>query len=98
LSECSPARQDAAAPLYPAVEQAREISRRVAEAVGAAAQREGVAEATSGEVLERRAAASMWQPRYVPYIPARRATARRQQRATAAPPAGTSARAVTPAG
>ncbi len=64
LSECSPARQTATASLYPRVEDVREVSRRVALAVGLAAQQAGVAEATSAEELERRVTATMWTPHY----------------------------------
>jgi malate dehydrogenase (oxaloacetate-decarboxylating) len=67
LSELSPARRAATASLYPALEDVREVSRRVALAVGAEAQRAGLAEATSPEELERRVAATMWTPRYVRY-------------------------------
>lgn len=64
LSACSPARQSASASLYPRVEDVREVSRRVAVAVGLAAQSAGVAEQTSPEELERRVAAQMWKPHY----------------------------------
>src|SRR6202163_622012 len=64
LSDCSPARKASTAPLYPIVEDVREVSRRVALAVGLAAQQAGVAEQTSHEELERRIAAQMWTPHY----------------------------------
>lgn len=64
LSECSPARQSATASLYPKVENVREVSRRVALAVGLAAQQASVAEQTSTEELERRVTATMWPPHY----------------------------------
>jgi malate dehydrogenase (oxaloacetate-decarboxylating) len=64
LSACSPARSDPTAALYPRVEDVRDVSRRVAIAVGLAAQRAGVAEQTSQEELERRVAAHMWVPHY----------------------------------
>jgi len=64
LSECSPARQMATASLYPRVEDVREVSRRVALAVGLAAQQASVAEQTSAEELERRVTATMWSPHY----------------------------------
>jgi malate dehydrogenase (oxaloacetate-decarboxylating) len=51
----------------------REVSRRVALAVGTEAQRAGLAEETTAEELSRRVAAKMWTPRYVPYV--RRQTA-----------------------
>jgi malate dehydrogenase (oxaloacetate-decarboxylating) len=46
------------------VEDVREVSRRVALAVGLAAQQAGVAEQTSHEELERRITAQMWTPHY----------------------------------
>lgn len=64
LSECSPARQAATASLYPKVENVREVSRRVALAVGLAAQQASVAEQTSAAELERRVTATMWPPHY----------------------------------
>ncbi len=64
LSACSPARSDPTAALYPRVEDVRDVSRRVAIAVGLAAQQAGVAEQTSREELERRVAAHMWVPHY----------------------------------
>jgi malate dehydrogenase (oxaloacetate-decarboxylating) len=64
LSACSPARSDPTASLYPRVEDVRDVSQRVAIAVGLAAQRAGVAEQTSQEELERRVAAHMWVPHY----------------------------------
>ncbi len=64
LSECSPARQTSTASLYPMVENVRAVSRRVALAVGLAAQQAGVAEPTSHEELERRITAQMWTPHY----------------------------------
>jgi malate dehydrogenase (oxaloacetate-decarboxylating) len=67
LSECSPARKASTAPLYPMVEDVREVSRRVALAVGLAAQQAGVAEQTSHEELERRITAQMWTP-HCPHI------------------------------
>ncbi|HEX9056808.1 MAG TPA: NAD-dependent malic enzyme [Ktedonobacterales bacterium] len=66
LSECSPARHDPAASLYPPVEDVRDVSYRVALAVSAAAQRADVAEAISDEELERRVRKAMWTPEYRP--------------------------------
>lgn len=67
LSEFSPALQDPTAPLYPKLEHVREVSRHVALAVGREAQRAGLATETTLEELDRRIAARMWQPHYVPY-------------------------------
>jgi malate dehydrogenase (oxaloacetate-decarboxylating) len=64
LSELSPARRDPTASLYPPLSQVRQVSRQVALAVGAEAQRAGLAEPTSPEELARRVDAAMWAPRY----------------------------------
>jgi len=66
LSACSPTQHDPNASLYPAIEEVRVVSRRVALAVGTAAQQAGVAEPTAPEELEQRVAATMWIPRYRP--------------------------------
>src|SRR5205085_1921523 len=67
LSNLSPALSDPVAPLFPALEEIRTVSRTVAIAVSAQAQREGLAERTSQEELERRVDALMWKPRYLRY-------------------------------
>ena len=64
LSDCSPARKDPNASLYPKIEDVREVARRVAMAVGKAAQQAGVTEQTSEEELERHITATMWMPQY----------------------------------
>ncbi len=64
LSNCSPARQNPTASLYPEIEDVRAVARRVALAVGKAAQQAGVTEQTSEEELERRITAMMWMPQY----------------------------------
>ncbi len=64
LSECSPAYKDPNASLYPEIEDVREVARRVALAVGKAAQQAGVAEQSSEDELERRITATMWTPQY----------------------------------
>ncbi len=69
LSECSPARNDPRASLYPNVEDVREVSRRVALAVGMAAQQAGVAQQTTPEELERRITEQMWEPHYPRLLP-----------------------------
>ena len=66
LSDFSPALHDTDAPLYPPLERVREISRRVAVAVGAEAQRIGLAEKTSRDELEQKVSEKMWRPHYVP--------------------------------
>jgi malate dehydrogenase (oxaloacetate-decarboxylating) len=65
LSEFSPVLNDTDAPLYPPLESVREISRKVAVAVGVEAQRAGLAETTSLDELERTVRDKMWKPHYV---------------------------------
>jgi malate dehydrogenase (oxaloacetate-decarboxylating) len=65
LSEFSPALTDVDAPLYPPLESVREISRKVAVAVGVEAQRAGLTEPTSLAELERNVRDKMWRPHYV---------------------------------
>jgi malate dehydrogenase (oxaloacetate-decarboxylating) len=72
LSELSPARRhpdgeqgDLMASLYPPLDQIRYVSRHVALAVGAEAQRAGLAPATSSDELARRVDAAIWAPRYM---------------------------------
>ncbi|MFN7948142.1 MAG: NAD-dependent malic enzyme [Blastocatellia bacterium] len=67
LSEFAPALNDQSAPLYPPLENVREVSRRVALAVAIEAQRAGLAPETTQAELEERIAARMWTPHYVPY-------------------------------
>jgi malate dehydrogenase (oxaloacetate-decarboxylating) len=66
LSDFSPALNDPTAPLYPPLECVREISRKVAVAVGVEAQRAGLARPTCIEELERNVTNRMWNPHYVP--------------------------------
>ena len=65
LSEFSPALIDADAPLYPPLESVREISRKVAIAVGVEAQQAGLTKTTSFEELDRNVKDAMWTPHYV---------------------------------
>lgn len=67
LAEFSPALGDQNAPLYPRLENVREVSRRVAVAVGLEAQRAGLAEETTLEELENRVERKMWTAHYVPF-------------------------------
>ncbi|HKP88247.1 MAG TPA: NAD-dependent malic enzyme [Blastocatellia bacterium] len=67
LAEFSPALHDETASLFPALEEVRRVSRRVALAVATEAQRAGLAEATTREEMERAIDQKMWSPRYVPY-------------------------------
>ncbi|HEV3164582.1 MAG TPA: NAD-dependent malic enzyme [Isosphaeraceae bacterium] len=66
LAECSPARDDPAGSLLPPLSESRQVSRKIALAVAAKAQREGLAESSSPEQLERLVDAKMWHPRYLP--------------------------------
>ena len=68
LAEFSPALKDTAAGLYPRLENVREVSHRVALAVGREAQSRGLDEKTDADELERRIEAKTWWPHYVPYI------------------------------
>jgi malate dehydrogenase (oxaloacetate-decarboxylating) len=65
LSEFSSALHYSDGPLFPPLEAVREISRRVALAVGAEAVRAGLSSA-SIDSLERAVENNMWTPRYVP--------------------------------
>ena len=67
LSDLSPALKDPTASLFPPLEEVRPVSRAVAIAVAAEAQREGLAEKTTLAELERRVDSHMWKPRYVRY-------------------------------
>jgi len=64
LSDIAPALIDPRAPLLPSLQDVRQVSRRVALAVAAAAQRAGLAEALMADELERSVDAAMWAPRY----------------------------------
>jgi malate dehydrogenase (oxaloacetate-decarboxylating) len=64
LAACSLANADPQGPLFPRLEEIRAVSRRIALAVGAEAQRQGLADATTSEELEQRVARTMWLPRY----------------------------------
>jgi len=61
LSEFSPALQNPEDSLYPPLEHVREISKRVALAVGLEAQKSGLAAATTDAELERSIAEKMWE-------------------------------------
>ena len=65
LSEFSPALKNADGPLFPPLESVREISYRVALAVGVEAVRAGLT-TTSLDSLESAVTNKMWTPRYVP--------------------------------
>lgn len=68
LSELSPAQHDPGASLFPPMEQVRDVSRHVALAVAAEAERAGLSSVTSPDDLARRIDATMWTPRYLRYV------------------------------
>jgi malate dehydrogenase (oxaloacetate-decarboxylating) len=65
LSEFAPALYDADAPLYPSLEQVREISLKVAMEVATIAERAGLTTITENK-LEQAIKQEMWEPHYVP--------------------------------
>ncbi len=65
LSDFAPVLHDPAAPLYPPLEQVRDISFKVALEVAREAQRSGLAEVDLDN-LEQTVSAKMWKPQYVP--------------------------------
>jgi len=71
LADAAPARQDSTGPLLPPLSESREVARTIALAVAAAAQHEGLAQASITEDRERLVAAKMWQPRELPMRPKR---------------------------
>ncbi|MBM4132675.1 MAG: NAD-dependent malic enzyme [Nitrospira sp.] len=64
LAESSPALSKPDAPLLPSLEGIRQVSRRIALAVAAEAQKAGVAERTSEDETARLVDQHMWVPRY----------------------------------
>src|SRR5207248_524069 len=66
LAECAPAWREPGGALLPPLRELRRVARAVALAVGVEAQRQGVAEPTTPEELERRVDARRWEPRYLP--------------------------------
>lgn len=64
LSERSPARKDPNGLLLPPLHDIRDVSRHIALAVAAQAQRQGLAAMTSPQELERRVDARCWSPHY----------------------------------
>lgn len=65
LSELAPALQDPMAPLYPPLEQVRDVSFKVAWAVAREAEHAGLAR-VDFDKLEERISSKMWTPHYVP--------------------------------
>lgn len=68
LAELSPALCEEGAPLYPRLENVREVSRLVALAVGREAQCSGLVPAMEPGELESRIDELMWTPHYVPFV------------------------------
>lgn len=64
LAECAPTRHAPDASLFPPLEDIERVSRRIAAAVAATAQRQGLAAHTSPEEIERRIDEGWWEPRY----------------------------------
>jgi malate dehydrogenase (oxaloacetate-decarboxylating) len=64
LAGCSPTRADPNGALLPALDDIRQVSRQVALAVGAKAQEQGLAPATTAAQLESMVEAHWWEPRY----------------------------------
>src|SRR5271157_2042470 len=69
LAGCSPARDDPAGPLLPPLAESRRVSRVIALAVAAAAQRDGLAAPCRPEKLVRLVDSKIWQPHYLPMRP-----------------------------
>jgi malate dehydrogenase (oxaloacetate-decarboxylating) len=70
LSEFSPAISQTDAALYPPLEEVRDISRAVALSVGVEAQRLGLADVITLDLLKERIQEKMWKPHYVRLRPA----------------------------
>jgi len=67
LFEFTTARSWPGDPIYPPLTEIREVSRRVALAVGAELVRVGAAPLIGTDDIERRVSAGMWTPQYLPY-------------------------------
>ncbi len=66
LADCSPARGDPDAPLFPPLEDIRQVSRRIALAVAAEAKGQGLTGRTGVVDLESLVDEMRWEPRYQP--------------------------------
>jgi malate dehydrogenase (oxaloacetate-decarboxylating) len=69
LSDCVPPQAGPDAPLLPPLEELPAVSRRIALAVGAEAQRQGIAPQAAPQDWERALLARRWEPRYLPLRP-----------------------------
>jgi malate dehydrogenase (oxaloacetate-decarboxylating) len=70
LFECTAASDAPGDPIYPPLSRLREISQCVAVAVGRALVRAEAAPPMNDAAINRRVAASVWTPNYLPYRPA----------------------------
>jgi malic enzyme len=70
LAEYAAARSWPGDPIYPPLTELREVSRRVANAVGLELVRVGAAPALPPAEIERRVREGMWTPEYLPYVAA----------------------------
>ena len=66
LSESSPALEEPEAPLFPPLENIRQVSQQIAVAVGLQAVTEGVAPDMKGEQVQHAVEVNMWTPEYRP--------------------------------
>jgi malate dehydrogenase (oxaloacetate-decarboxylating) len=62
-----PTRTDPHASLLPPISQARALGRKIGEAVGLQAIRDGQAQIADEAALERALEENVWEPEYVPY-------------------------------
>ncbi|RLM25752.1 NAD-dependent malic enzyme [Brenneria alni] len=67
LADCSPLANDGEGALLPDIDDIQDVSKRIALEVAKAAQLQGVAMVTSGEVLTKAIADNFWQPQYRSY-------------------------------
>jgi malate dehydrogenase (oxaloacetate-decarboxylating) len=67
LAAMSPALRDKSANLLPSLSESREVSRLVAAAVGRQALSDGLAGVAGESEFQRKLAAGIWEPKYVPY-------------------------------
>jgi malate dehydrogenase (oxaloacetate-decarboxylating) len=82
LAECAPAWRGSGDALLPPLRELPQVARAVALAVGMEAQRQGLAQRTTREELERRVDAHRWEPHY---LPMRARTRRREERKPGTP-------------
>ena len=67
LSDLSPALKDPMAPLFPDLEEIRDVSKHVAIAIAVQAQKEGLAPQSSTEAIVSKVESNMWEPKYLKY-------------------------------